>query len=424
MLRLFRPWRDRRVEAVGRLLRTLFIQRALRSDREPASIADAYAWAYDEVQRLQPRSAAAVPPERVSQFTDENLDFAVDLSLRSLEIQSPSVIQHEREVQAIAKAAVTAEFEPALDQLRILRAVAHESCEAFHSQHGTHTARHTALTRLTARGMLVADEAQHLLEGGYPSGALARWRSLHEVSVIAAVISEADESTARRYLDHEAVTRAKAANDHQKHAAALGAEPLPQKTFDEIASRRTMLLAEHGRTFKGEYGWAAHLLPGANFRALEELVGADWLRPYYRLANHPVHAGAGNLLNEIGVDDDRALLTGPTNSGLTDPIQLTARSLVFLTRQLILSSDDPSLQWVLRAEALERLASRLVETLGQEPAEPETHEADCHRSDPSEDEALSSLLAWPEISWDEVRPSGRHLRWPGRAGTGRDEPLL
>jgi hypothetical protein len=71
-------------------------------------------------------------------------------------------------------------------------------------------------------------------------------------------------------------------------------------------------------------------------------------------AIHPVHAGAGNLLNEIGVDDKWTLLTGPSVAGLTDPIQLTAHSLVFLVRQLLYSGlDDDALQWILRIQALE-----------------------------------------------------------------------
>lgn len=393
-------------DQVGRLLRLLFTKRVLEGDREPGFVAAAYEWAYEEVQRRMPHAASAVSSERVSRMTDENLGFAVAMSLQGLDVQHPAVIEHERDVRAVAGERVTAAFGAPLDELCVLRAVAHESCERFHAAGDDGSRRHEALARLTARGMLIADEIQHLLQGGYPSSALARWRSLHEASVIAAVLAGSDEATARRYLDHEAVGRAKAVNDYQRHAPAFGETPLDQQTLEEIIDRRDALVAEHGTSYKRDFGWAAHLLPDPNFRTLEALAERDWMRPYYGLANHPVHAGSGNLLNEIGVDDNRTLLTGPSAAGLTDPIQLTAHSLVFLIRQLLYSGlDDDALQWIIQVEALERLSTRTIEALKPEAHEPrpEAESASSHRTGSAEVEPLPSLLAWPDISWAEVR---------------------
>lgn len=389
---------------VGRLLRLLFIKRVLDGDREPRSVAAAYERAYEEVQRRAPRASSGVPPEVVSSWTDENLDFAVEMSLRGLDVQRPAVVEHECDVRAAAAEHVTEVFGAALDQLCVLRAVAHESCERFHAECNDGSRRHEALTRLTARGMLIADEIQHLLRGGYPSGALARWRSLHEASIIAAVLAANDEATARRYLDHEAVGRAKAARDYQRHAPAFGEAPLDEQTLEEIIARRDALVTEHGARFKRDYGWAAHLVADPNLRTLETLADRDWLRPYYGLANHPVHTGASNLLNEIGVDDDHTLLTGPSIAGLTDPIQLTAHSLVFLARQLLYSCPDDAMQWVIQVHALERLVIRAIEALPptvheQHNAEPGSHEG----APDAQPEALPSLHAWPDISWAEVR---------------------
>lgn len=394
-------------DQVDRLLRLLFTKRVLEGDREPRSVAAAYEWAYEEVQRQVPRAASAVSPERVSSWTDENLDFAVAMSVQGLDVQRPAVIEHEREIRAVAGESVTAAFGAALDELRLLCAVAHECCERFHAERDDGSRRHEALARLTARGMLIADEIQHLLRGGYPSGALARWRSLHEASVIAAVLSANDEATARRYLDHEAVGRARAARDYQRHASAFGETPLDQQTVEEIIERRDALVAEHGSPYKRDFGWAAHLVTDPNLRTLETLAERDWLRPYYGLANHPVHAGAGNLLNEIGVDDNRTLLTGPSVAGLIDPIQLTAHSLVFLVRQLLYSGpDDDALEWILQVQALERLSARTIEALKPDVHEPqpEAEPATRDRTPPTEADPLPlpSLLAWPAISWADV----------------------
>lgn len=44
--------------------------------------------------------------------------------------------------------------------------------------------RFLALCKLHARACLVASEVHWLLEGGFASGAMARWRTLHEIAVV------------------------------------------------------------------------------------------------------------------------------------------------------------------------------------------------------------------------------------------------
>jgi len=50
------------------------------------------------------------------------------------------------------------------------------------------------LIRLLTRGCQVTDEIICLLENGFADGAMARWRTLHEIADIA-----------KRYVDHQAV---------------------------------------------------------------------------------------------------------------------------------------------------------------------------------------------------------------------------
>src|SRR4051812_37136287 len=68
--------------------------------------------------------------------------------------------------------------------LRVLRWVAFEEGRDFHSNHKQPTARHEVVTRLRARAITVADEAITLLRAGLASGAMARWRTLHELAVV------------------------------------------------------------------------------------------------------------------------------------------------------------------------------------------------------------------------------------------------
>src|SRR5690606_25692448 len=57
-----------------------------------------------------------------------------------------------------------------------------------------------ALAHLFPRALLVTQEIICLMRGGYPDGALARWRSLHEITVTAMYIAKVGKDAAIAYL--------------------------------------------------------------------------------------------------------------------------------------------------------------------------------------------------------------------------------
>ena len=57
----------------------------------------------------------------------------------------------------------------------------------------------------------MADEIICLLENGFADGAMARWRTLHEIAIVAIVLSKHGEDIAQGYLDHQAVESKRAA---------------------------------------------------------------------------------------------------------------------------------------------------------------------------------------------------------------------
>lgn len=63
--------------------------------------------------------------------------------------------------------------------------------------------KHGALVRLHGKAVMTAREVMILLRSGYSSGALARWRTLHEVWVVSLLLLEGDDELSRRYLHHE-----------------------------------------------------------------------------------------------------------------------------------------------------------------------------------------------------------------------------
>lgn len=186
------------------------------------------------------------------------------------------------------------------------------------------------LTRLHARACQIAEEVVVLLRAGFADGAMARWRSLHEVSVVMQFIAERGARMAVRYSDHEAMESLKAARGYNLMAERLGHEPCTPAELDEIEAQATALLAKYEENYKEDYGWAGVDLKKKrpNFADIEKAIGLDHFRPYYKLASHNVHANPKGIFYRLGVLGDCSVLpAGASNVGFTDPAQNTAISI-------------------------------------------------------------------------------------------------
>src|ERR1039458_2598896 len=82
------------------------------------------------------------------------------------------------------------------------------------------------LIRFLVRSCQVTDEIICLLENGFADGAMARWRTLHEIGVVAAVISKHGEEIAKRYVAHQAVESERAMKKYQSCYQQLGYKPI------------------------------------------------------------------------------------------------------------------------------------------------------------------------------------------------------
>lgn len=79
--------------------------------------------------------------------------------------------------------------------------------------------------RLHARGCVISQEILLLLTGGFSDGALARWRSLHEVLVTARFILKHGRVTAERYYLYQHIESSKALPKYQEFADLLCYNP-------------------------------------------------------------------------------------------------------------------------------------------------------------------------------------------------------
>jgi len=126
--------------------------------------------------------------------------------------------------------------------------------------------RFVALTQLHAKSVLVLREIQALIEAGYPDGAMARWRTLHELAVCSCVIVESQKS-ARLYLLSEHIKNAKGAKCYSDHAAKLNHKPYTQDELDSIALLKAAALKEIGDDYnKSDYFWAIPFLSKKGFK--------------------------------------------------------------------------------------------------------------------------------------------------------------
>jgi len=252
-----------------------------------------------------------------------------------------------------------------------------------------------ALIRLHGKAAMTAREVFVLLRSGFSSGALARWRTLHEVWVVFLVLAEGDEELSRRYLAHEVVESLKGQEEYEQNWEVLGLEP-PDWTAAERKQARVDLAAEFGGAFLQDYGWAAPLFDNKakKFKELEKHVKLDQWRGYYRLASHGTHANSkGILWNIQSLESVDVVWAGPSNAGLLDPAQLTLIALANVTASLLAyavdefgdSPDDEVFEphmAVVRQMSILLLVDHAIETL-----------AEVHFQLEAEDEAVSDLVS-------------------------------
>lgn len=202
---------------------------------------------------------------------------------------------------------------------------------------------HGALIRIHARALQISNEILVLLKAGYADGANSRWRSLHELAVISFFLCDNSNEVSKRYLEHEIIRKFKEARDYGTYYKKLGYLPISRKEFNRIKKEKEKLCEEYGDRFQDDYGWIPiSILSNRNFRALEEYVKLNKLRPFYNLACDAVHGGAKGFYR-LGLMEEyqnTVLLVGPSSYGLADPMQNTAISLSHITVCLLNLKSD------------------------------------------------------------------------------------
>ena len=221
-----------------------------------------------------------------------------------------------------------------------------------------------AVSSIHARACRTSAEVYELLKSGFPMGAQARARTVHELAVAALILSNYGdqpgyEDIGARFLAFDKVTSSWDAEEYQAHAARLNDDPLTDETLADIETSRQ----EAVRTFPGldkPNGWARHL-PGVvrgTFKELEKVAGLDHLRPYYSWASQEVHASPkGVRLNTVTGPDGPVRLTGRFNYGLADGAETALIALQQVNGALLTSPGVSTFFSVVGAQDLQVLVS-------------------------------------------------------------------
>ena len=163
---------------------------------------------------------------------------------------------------------------------------------------------------------------------------MARWRSLHEVAVVALFISKNGSECAERYTYHQFVESRKAAKNYERCQIRLGYEPIAEAEVEEIERLYQFVLDKYGAEFREQYGWARPYLSvpekaRVNFSDIEEAADIDHLRAHYQMASHNVHANPKGVFFKLGlIAESEVLLAGPSNAGFAEPGHASAISLM------------------------------------------------------------------------------------------------
>lgn len=217
-----------------------------------------------------------------------------------------------------------------LDYLGVLIAVVEELAAMVSvDESQERDARDEAVIRVVATACKVASEVVVLVTEGYASGALARWRTLHELAVVAEFLAGSDVDLSQAFLLHEITEERRERELYRKfHKAFAEGEPPEPDDIEEQLHKQ--LISEFGSSFEGDYGWAVGVLKEkrATFAAIERYVRAEEFRAPFRTASRSVHpgaAGCGDLFEHL---ETGALAGGPSPTGGGMALELAGRTLL------------------------------------------------------------------------------------------------
>jgi hypothetical protein len=329
----------------------------------------------DWLEKIFKKSLEKAKPDL--EYTDDNFEEIYELIEKSMpsliesfekhiNIKSRKILKENRRNISKFNKRLNKRWKTAIDQLEIFI--------AFNLEYGIivsdtyrkkkpNDIKFETLLRLHARACQISNEILVLIKNGFADGAMARWRSIYEISILANFLEKGSEELCQRYLDYYFIENHFETLEYQKNCERLGCERLSEEEILDSLKSVEVQKEKYGNDFGRLYGWIGDALPKKkwNFAGMEETIEFKYMRSFYKMANNFVHSGAKGFIFNLGqFDSNEVMLAGPSNYGFADPGQNTAFSLFQTT--LTLSEFDTYLEDSLYI----KIGANMLDKLGEE----------------------------------------------------------
>lgn len=329
---------------------------------------------YCSEEELRPDLEAIIKnlPEFIENFADNFSENRLDLYIEVVEEMSgliykdlksrmKDMIDDQLTLRSDYEKSIDKSWGSALDLLQGLIVIADEVTENYMKRTDEEFKNDKVqqiIIPIQAKINQISKEILLLLRNGFADGAQARWRSLHELSVIVDFIAQNGEDIAERYILHEAIESYKSAKIHNEYCHRLGSTVISNPDMFNLKKEHDNLISKYGNDYRSDYGWAANVLKKPSFRDIEKSVNLDFSRPHYKEASTNIHGNASGVLNRLGLrPENNALLAGASNIGLSNPGQSTV---IFLTHSLeVLLSYNTNLDCLAISKAIVMYSSKV-----------------------------------------------------------------
>ena len=280
-------------------------------------------------------------------FLKSIMDFAVksssEILFKDLDKDKKNMLAENRTIAIEYNKRLYKEWKKPIDNLETLIEISHE-CAVMYSENFIEAAEKQedllfhSLRTIHSRSLLTARECLVLLKNGFADGAFCRWITLYELSLIGALLFEKkDNDLCERYLNYFHVQAYK----EEKLNREKGHPSHTDDSFENLKENYNYVIDIYGKDYaNGEYGWANKLLNKnrTTFKDIEDVADMNYLRGYYKSSSMYVHGNYKASQESLGLisNIDKMLLVGPSNYGLSIPMQNVAISLVSITSCFIL----------------------------------------------------------------------------------------
>lgn len=287
---------------------------------------------------------------------NEDVERGAELLKRLFE-QLPKMLADHRKHDAGFRRRCYKRWKDGLDLLKMFIVMSEEYGSTLNERERPRAVREQnytfeATVALHARAVRVSNEILALLCEGFPDGALSRWRTLHEIGVVATFLAGRDREVAKRFIAHRGIASAKALKQYVEFLPRSNMTPLEPGSLEAAEAMKAALVAEFGPEFAEDNGWAFPAInkkKGINLYDIEKDTGLDHWRPRFRWASDDIHVGAKPYHASLGAAEtplDRpVLLTGRSNSAFTDPAHMCVISLNLANHALpeVYRTDDDNM---------------------------------------------------------------------------------